>query len=251
MGDEAPNYKNGRRAFRGLALVFVLTFVNLVGLGLTVTALGGFTDWTWWQFIALFGFIETAAGLSNILVPNLWHLPVAEMNSRRTTVRLAGSVLLLPHWGGAARAAAGLCLLVAGSVKAGFSAESLLLVPAIVALTVLLIGLAAAIARLAVAYPQLDTVQFIVRWRGKESELSPLSLTASIQQFLLGVLTLPAIKLLQPGALFGPQIRPSQEAFAAVILLAVASVVATGLLWTGRIQWHAPREQQREAEQNA
>ena len=38
------------RAFSGLALVFALSFVNLVGILVTATALGGIAPWTRWQF---------------------------------------------------------------------------------------------------------------------------------------------------------------------------------------------------------
>jgi hypothetical protein len=240
------------RAFRGLALVFVLTFVNLVGLMLTVTALGGLGEWSRWQFAGLFGVIEASAGISNILAPNIWHLPAAELNtSRRTSVRLAATAMLLPHWGGGARAAAGASLILVAGFSEGWSVESLLLVPLLVLLVVLFLGVSAAIARLGVAFPSIDTVQFVVRWRERESELAPLSITASLQQFVLGILTLPAVKSLQPGALFGPALRPSTEALAAVGVAVLVSLWATLLLWGDRIQWRAPREQQQEAETEA
>jgi len=100
------------RAFRGLALVFFLAFVNLVGVAVTAAALGGIEPWSRWQFIGLFGAIETASGLANVISPNIWRLPVAELQtSARTDVKLAGSAMLIPHWGGLARAAAGLVCL--------------------------------------------------------------------------------------------------------------------------------------------
>jgi hypothetical protein len=45
--------------------------VNLVGLILTITALGGLGSWTRWQFVGAFGVIETASGLANVITPNL------------------------------------------------------------------------------------------------------------------------------------------------------------------------------------
>jgi hypothetical protein len=60
------------RAFRGLVLVFVLSFMNLVGVLLTATVLGGIAPWTRWQFIGLFGVVEVASGLANVLSPNIW-----------------------------------------------------------------------------------------------------------------------------------------------------------------------------------
>ncbi len=242
----------GSRAFRGLALVFVLTFVNLIGAALAVTALGGLGEWTRWQFVGLFGAIETAAGLSNIIAPNVWHLPAAELNtSGRTKVRLAASTMFFPHWGGATRAAAGLILILASGFLEGWSPASVWLLPFEAATIVFLLAVSAMIARLGVAYPDTDTVQFILRWRSKDRELEPLSITASVQQFVLGILTLPAVKILTPGALFGPELRPSTEALVLSIWLAGASLLTTALLWAGRIQWRAPREQEREAETNA
>src|SRR5690348_10574580 len=98
------------RAFQGLALVFALTFVNLVGVIVTAAALGGIEPWNRWQFIGLFGVLEAGSGLANVLSPNLWRLPEAAL---RTDVRLAPG-LLVPHWGGLARSAAGVvCMALA------------------------------------------------------------------------------------------------------------------------------------------
>jgi hypothetical protein len=118
-------------------------------------------------------------------------------------------------------------------------------------LVVALLGVSAAIARIGVAYSSLDTVQFVVRWRERETELAPLSISASIQQFVLGILTLPAVKALNPGALYQPAFSPSLELLAIAGLIAVVFLLATALLWSGHIQWRAPEEQQREADRNA
>lgn len=247
--DEA---KPKRRAFRGLFLVFVLTFVNFVGIAVTLGAMGGLEPWTRWQFLGLFGVIETSAGLSNILAPNIWHLPVAELTtSRRTRVQLALSAMLIPHWGGGARAAAGAVMVLISGTSEGWGPESLLLIPLIAGLTIFLLGVSAAIGRLGVAHPDTDIVQFTVRWRGSERALEPLSISASVQQFALGIITLPAVAILAPAVLFGDVIRPSTLALVFVTGLAALSIAATALLWAGRLQWYASQEQQREAEANA
>ena len=99
--DDTRAKRGSGRAFRGLALVFLLSFLNLIGLFLTVTALGGVAPWSRWQFIGAFGVLEAASGLANVISPNIWRLPIAELQtSERTDVKLAGSALLLPHWGG-------------------------------------------------------------------------------------------------------------------------------------------------------
>jgi hypothetical protein len=251
MAGREPRHQRSR-AFRGLLLVFVLTFVNFVGILLTVTAFGGLEPWTRWQFLGLFGLIEASAGISNIIAPNIWHLPVAEMEtSKRTPVRLAATTMLIPHWGGGARAIAGVIMMLVSGFSEGWGVESLLLLPLMAALIVLFLGISAAIARAGVAYPETDIVRFKVDWRGKESALEPLSLSASVQQFVLGILTLPAVKALQPGSLFGPEFRPSVEALLLTVGLALLSVTAAALLWAGRLQWKAPSEQQKEAEANA
>ena len=111
-GRRVSGARQSERAFRGLALVFVLSFVNLVGVIFTAAALGGVEPWTGWQFVGAFGVIEAASGLANVISPNIWRLPVAELQTNeRTDVKLAASALLLPHWGGLARFGAGLVCL--------------------------------------------------------------------------------------------------------------------------------------------
>ena len=86
------------RAFRGLALVFGLSFLNLVGLSLTAAGLGGLAPWSRWQFIGAFGVLEAAVGLANVLSPNLWRRPIAQLQtSERADIRLAASTVLIPH----------------------------------------------------------------------------------------------------------------------------------------------------------
>jgi hypothetical protein len=240
------------RAFRGLVAVFLLSFLNLAGLLLTITALGGLGEWSNWQFAGLFGVIEAAGGLANIIVPNIWRLPVAELQtSARTRIKLAASTILIPHWGGAARSAAGLLLMGVAAGQEGLGPASIGLVPLLLAVSVVIVGLSAIVARAGVARPNVDVVQFVVRWNRKEHELPAISLGASVVQFCLSLITIPAVKTLPPGALYQPELGPSTEA----LLVSVGSAaVITGLvyaLWGSRVDWHAPREQQREAEEHA
>jgi hypothetical protein len=237
------------RAFRGLALVFALSFLNLVGVLLTATALGGVEPWSRWQFIGLFGIVEAASGLANVLSPNIWRLPVAELQtSRRTDVKLAASALLLPHWGGLARTAAGSVCMALAAWQEGVVPESILLLPFVLALAWLVLTISAVLARAGVAYPNVDVLQFVVRWGRREKELTPISIGASLFQFLLSVATLPIAKLLPPTVLYQPAFAPSPAALAIVLALAAASTVVTYLTWSGRVAVDAPGEQQREAE---
>jgi hypothetical protein len=239
------------RAFRGLFLVFLLSFVNLVGLILTATALGGLAPWTRWQFIGLYGVIETASGLANIITPNVWRLPVAELQtSRRTEVKLAMSALLLPHWGGFVRCVAGLACLAIAAWQAGLGPASVLLAPFVLLLAWSIVAVSAALARAGVARPEIDVLQFVVRWAGREKELTPLSLTAATFQFLLMVVTIPAVKVLPPSVLYQPEIGPSAQAFLLILAVSSALLALTYAVWWGRIEAKAPREQQREAEEH-
>jgi hypothetical protein len=242
----------GSRAFRGLTLVFLLSFVNLVGVIFTAAALGGVEPWSRWQFVGAFGVIETASGLANVLSPNIWRLPVAELQtSRRTDVRLAASALLLPHWGGLARSAAGIVCLALAARQSGVGPATLALVPFVLALAWSILAVSAALARAGVARPDLDVLQIIVRLGRREKEMEPVSIGASCFQFLLSIGTIPAVKLLPPSVLYQPDLGPSRDAVLVALGLAAALTALVWLLWAGRVELHAPREQQREAEERA
>ena len=240
------------RAFRGLLLVFLLSFLNLVGLILTMTALGGLAPWSRWQFVGAFGLIEAASGIANILTPNIWRLPVAELQtSTRTDVKLAASTVLLPHWGGLARCAAGLVCLAIAAWQEGLGPASAGLVPLLLALAWSVLAISAVLARAGIARPDLDVVQLVVRWRRRDNELQPLSLGAAGFQFLLSIATIPAVKLLPPSVLYQPELGPSPEALLVTLAVSVVLAALVYVLWLGRIEWRAPAEQQREAEEHA
>lgn len=247
MADEGK--RRSGRAFRGLALVFVLSFLNLTGVLLTATLLGGIAPWSSWQFVGMFGVGEAASGLANVVSPNIWRLPIAELQtSRRTDVKLAASALLIPHWGGLARAAAGAACMAIAAWHEGVAPSSVLLVPFGLALAWFVLAISAVLARLGVAYPELDVLQFVVRWGRQEKELVPISIGASILQFLLSVVTLPIAKLLSPSVLYQPGIAPSPAALLVAVAVAALSSAVAYLVWFDRIAFDAPKEQQREAE---
>jgi hypothetical protein len=249
-GATATNRRLGR-AFRGLLLTFLLSFVNLIGLVLTTAALGGLSPWTRWQFIGAFGVIESAAGLANVISPNIWHLPVAKaQTSKRTDVRLAASVLLLPHWGGFARCLAGLVCLALAGWQSGLSSASVGLVVLVLALASSMLAISAALARAGVARPDLDVLQLAVRWRDREREVPPISLSAAAFQFILAVATIPAVKVLAPSVLYQPEIAPSTNFLLVTLAASVALLAVVYALWLGRVGSTAPAEQQREAEES-
>jgi hypothetical protein len=241
------------RAFRGLSLVFALSFLNLVGVIVTAAALGGVEPWTRWQFVGLFGLLEAASGLANVISPNLWRLPITELQtSDGTEVKLAGTALFLPHWGGLARTAAGVVFLGAAAwQESGVGTVTLGLVPLVLALASTILAISAILARVGVARPDLDVLQFVVRWGLRERELRPISVGASVFQFLLSIATIPAAKLLPPSVLYQPELGPSASALLATLATAAALLVLVYGLWSNRIEWKAPREQQLDAEQES
>ncbi len=232
--------------------MFLLSFLNLIGLVLTTTALGGLAPWSRWQFIGAFGVIEGASGLANVISPNIWRLPVAELQtSERTDVKLARSALLLPHWGGLARCAAGLVCLAIAAWQEGLGPASAWLLPLLLALAWSILAISTAFARAGVARPDLDVVQLVVRWRGRETEARPISIGAAVFQFLLSISTIPAVKLLPPTVLYQPELGPSVDVLLLALVLSAALAALVYWLWSGRIEWNAPPEQQREAEEHA
>ena len=245
-------FASRRRAFSGLLLTFVLSFVNLVGIVFTLIALGGLAPWSRWQFIGAFGVLEAASGLANVISPNIWRLPVAQLQtSDRTQIELAGSALLIPHWAALARFGAGAVLMAIAAWHEGLAPASVALIPFILALAWLILVISAAFARLALIRPEFDVVQVNVRWGGRLREFPPGSLSAAVLQFLLSISTVPAAKLLDPTILYQPELAPSLEALLAVLSAAATSGVLVYLLWSGRVAGTARAEQQREAEEHA
>ena len=240
------------RAFRGLVLVFLLSFLNLIGVVLTAAALGGVAPWSRWQFIGAFGVIEAASGLANVISPNIWRLPIAELQtSERTDVKLAASALLLPHWGGLARGVAGLVCLAVAAWEEGLGPATAALVPFVLALAWSILAISAVLARAGIARPDIDVFQVIVRWGRREKEVPPVSISATAFQFLLSIMTIPAVKLLPPSVLYKPELGPSLDAFLVVLVLSAVLAVVVYFLWSDRIELKAPAEQQREAEEHA
>ena len=177
-----------------------------------------------------------ASGLANIVSPNIWRLPIAQLEtSERTDVKLAASTLLLPHWGGLARCGAGVVCLAIAAWQVGLGPASIGLVPLVLALAWSIVAISAVLARAGVARPELDVVQFVVRWRRRENELTPISMGAAVLQFGLSIMTLPAVKLLPPSVLYQPELGPSRNALLVVLGLSVALLVARAVVWAGRI----------------
>jgi hypothetical protein len=177
---------------------------------------------------------------------------IAELQtSKRTGVKLAASALLLPHWGALARCAAGLVCLALAAWQNGLGPASVALLPLLLALAWLVLAISAVLARAGVARPDLDVIQFVVRWGRREKELPPISIGASVFQFFLSISTIPVAKLLSPSVLYRPELGPSLTTLLLTLALSAVLVVLVYLLWFSRIEWVAAPEQQREAEKHA
>lgn len=238
-------------SFRGLALGFTLSALNLAGAFLTLLALGGLGDWTGTQFIGLFGLLEIATGLAFVVGPNVWRLPVAAAELEpRTPVRFAASTILIPHWAGGVKCIGGLLLLGFAATQEGVSWGTPGLLLVIVYVCAVAVALSMVVARLGCARPDIDVFQIsIKRPQHKAIELPGLSIGASFVQMLLNIMTFPTVRLLRPSVLYGPELSPTPSfliGFGAIAI--VASAAGLGV-WAGRLAWRAAPRQQREAEE--
>jgi hypothetical protein len=236
------------RAARGLAATFVLSFVNLVGAFVALSLLGGIEPWTDRQFVGLFGLVELSMGLAYFFAPNVWRLPVAEANTKRTDVRLAASTVLIPHWIAAAKAIGGAIMLGYGATE-GIGPATLGLPIAVAFVAIAFLALSVAISRLGVARPDLDVFFITVRRPGgKAFELPGFTITGMSMQLLSNFGVFPAVELLRPSALYRPEIGPSPELLLVTGAVAALFSAIAWLAWRGRTTMRAPREQEREAE---
>lgn len=250
---EVSTGSTGRQAFRGLLLGFALTFLNLVGAFLTITALGGLGAWTAWQFVGVFALFETATGIAYIVAPNIWRLPISEaQTSDATEVRLAASAIFIPHWAAGAKALAGAGLLLVAAARTGIGIATLGVPVLILLVAGAVIGLSLLAARFGVARPDLDVLHIVIkRPRHEDRALPGISLSASLVQILTNIGAYPAVKALSPSTLYGSEMRPSAAALV-VSLCTTSILLAAGfLVWRGRISVRAPHEQQRDAEEFA
>jgi hypothetical protein len=77
------------------------------------------------------------------------------------------------------------------------------------------------------------------------------SIGSSVLQFLLSIATIPIVKALPPSVLYQPELGPSATALAVAVVLSAVLLGLVVAAWSGRIERHASREQQREAEEHA
>jgi hypothetical protein len=239
-----------RRAAASLLLVLALSFVNLVGAFLALTALGGTGDWNTAQFVGLFGILETAMGIAYLFAPNIWRLPVAEANTPdQTKVRLAPATLFIPHWLAAAKVFGGALMIAYAAASEGVAAATALIPVVVVAMAIAFLAATLAVARLGVTRPDIDVFFITIRRpRHEPRDLPGLSITGIIMQMLSNFGILFFVAALSPDSFYGPEIRPSAEVTAVSLATAALLAGAAALAWLGRISRKAPRAQEREAE---
>ena len=80
------------------------------------------------------------------------------------------------------------------------------LLPFVLMLAFAILALSAVLAWLGVARPDIDVVQFVVRWGLREKELPPISIGASVLQFLLRSRRSRLKKIFPPSVLYQPEI---------------------------------------------
>ncbi len=240
------------RFLRGLTLGLSLSALNLVGMFLMLTLLGGLEDWSSAQFVGIFGMFEVATGVAFIFCPNAWRLSVMEAELNRSEVDLTGSTIFIPHWAGGAKCVAGTAMVAYTLAVTGVVQESALLVPLTLLVATLTVSISVLVAAFGVGHPGLDVVYFRVARPGRrEISLPGLSISAATLQIVLGAFTLPTIKLLTPGTFFRPAFAPTLPALLWTFAATGVVVILMFWAWRGRLRWRASAEQQELAEQPA
>ncbi len=199
----------GRRGFpwRPCLATFILSLFNFGAVYLTAEALGGTNGWTSAQFAGLYGWIDASTGLGNVYAWNFWQI---SQHAERMHGRARFDVTIFhTRWEGFARALAGLTLVVWAGVDSGISAATLWLVPDTMLLVMALFCFSGVLARVSIAWPDIDIIHITVQWRGRELVLPPLSIATSFLQLWLTVAALPIVATLPVRQLYSPAIAPS------------------------------------------
>ncbi|MEX1103810.1 MAG: hypothetical protein WED87_06155 [Dehalococcoidia bacterium] len=234
----APRKRVRMTVLRQFIVGVCLTLFNLAGALLTLSAIGGRGDWTVWQFVGLFGLFEWATGIAIILGPNAWQLPIKRAQQPGGKFMLECRTLLTPHWAPGVKTASGFALMCAAAVVEGVGPATLGVPVLAFFIVVACMALSLMLARLGVARPDLDVLGIVIKRPGHtDRELPGLSLGALLVQFILNILTIPAVKLFPPTFLYQPELGPSL--FALGWSGAVAAVLAglALLSWRGNLRW--------------
>src|SRR4051794_5562192 len=169
-------------------LTFFVSILSMAAVYLTIASLKAFGDWSAWQFLGLYGVIEGSVGLAAIIAPNIWRLPVAQLETPESTdVELSASTTFIPHWSGVGRTIAGVAMILVAAGHEGIGVSSLGLVPFLLALAFIVFALSALLAYAGVTHTDFDVIQIVIRHGTKESALPPFSIGASMLHVLINM----------------------------------------------------------------
>jgi hypothetical protein len=233
-----------------LIVAFAFSFLNFAFLVLSARLVGGLQDWSVTQFAGLYGLIEGSIGISNLVAPNFWALPVSEFRSRSATVVVVAlSDLRLIHVDGVGRVLGGGAFLAWSAAAAGVRAESSLLLPFVALLGLTIIALSGLVSRWGIAHPELDVIQLKVYWRNREKVLPPISLGTSYLQFFLTLAALPIAAVTLPGFLFHPEFYPTIPVVGVMLIATAIFAALFFAAWSSRLvirRAPAPAQSERE-----
>ena len=194
--------------------------------------------WSCAQFVGAFGLIEVASGPREHRLAQHLAAPDRPAAGERAAEREARRFdVVLPHWGGLARCGAGVvCLAIAGW-QVGLDRTRAARARARLVDRRDLRPVRTRGGRAA----ELDVVQFVVRWRRRENELAPISISTAVLQSRPQRMTLPGGEAAPALGALPARARPVTQRVArraSSCRSSCSCVVA--LLWAGRIELHAP-----------
>jgi hypothetical protein len=225
--------EKGRRGspWRLYLATFVLSLFNFGAVYLTAESLGGIKDWSASQFAGLYGWIDMATGLGNLYAWNFWKI---SQGAERMHGRARFDVTTFhPKWEGIARALAGLTLLLWAGYEAGVSSQTFWFVPDTMLLVIALFCFSGVLARMSIAWPEIDIIHLKVHWLNKDMQLPPLSIATSFLQLWLTVAALPIVAAVSTDALYQPELAPSRAVGLVCGVLALVTFAMFMACWRG------------------
>jgi len=202
---------------------------NFGAVYLTAEAMGGLNGWTAAQFAGLYGWIDASTGLGNVYAWNFWQM---SQHAERMHGRARFDVTTFKiKWEGFARALAGVSLLVWAGVRAGTDSATAWFVPDTLLLVIALFSFSGVLARISIAWPEVDLVHLRVTWLNKEHVLPPLSIGTSFLQLWLTIAALPIVATISVTEMYRPEMAPSRAVGLVTAALAMAAFVAFMACW--------------------
>lgn len=223
--------RRGKSLWRLSLATYCLSLFNFGAVYLCALSLGGTDGWTASQFAGLYGWVDMSTGLGNVYAWNFWQ--ISQKAERMHGRARFDATTFRPKWESFARAFAGLTLMAWAVYAAGIGAATLWFLPDTLLLIVALFCLSGILARMSIAWPDIDIIHLHIRWLGKEFDLPPLSIATSFLQLWLTVAALPIVAAVSRDVLYRPEIAPSTAA--GILCATVALVAFAGFMacWRG------------------